>query len=218
MKFKLSDVKESVEHVFDQTIKIPEPPISWRDKIEALEESDLFNQRASCIFDMRKWQVETLGFQHIESHDMVEMIMGEKCTDVTYSTNRQEHEWAYDHHSDEILKGWGGKPAIFSCIKRIGLWHLPPFSKKKIWSVQFGKLNYLKREIPYGVVLRINECKKQKIFNAFNVIAPMEAWEQKTDIDPIVVGTIWELPPSNDDGTGKPKDVGQVAHYFIAQW
>lgn len=213
MQFKLSDVKESVEHVFDKPLELPEPSIFWRDKIEALKESDLEKHRAACIFDMRKWQVEELGFQRIESGDMVEMIMGERATGIsTEKRARQEHEWAYDHHNDEMLsKSWGGPPVVFDRIVSKGLWYLPPFAEKKIWSVQFGKLDYLKREIPYGVILRINECKKQKIFNAFSVMAPMEAWERKTDIDPIVVGSIWELPPGKET-------VGQVAHYFIAQW
>jgi hypothetical protein len=76
-------------------------------------------------------------------------------------------------------------------------------------------LDYLKREIPYGVVLRINECKQLKLFNAFSVLAPMEAWEKKTDIDPIVVATIWELPLNNEK---KRASAGQVAHFFLAQW
>jgi hypothetical protein len=44
----------------------------------------------------------------------------------------------------------------------------------------------------------------------------MEAWEKKTDIDPIVVATIWEMPPKVN---GKDSRIaGQVAHYFLAQW
>jgi hypothetical protein len=93
---------------------------------------------------------------------------------------------------------------------------MPPFSKVKVWSVQFGKLNYLKRDIPYGVVLRINECKELKLFNVFQVLAPMEAWEKKTDIDPIVVASIWEMPPKIDEKSGRT--AGQVAHFFLAQW
>lgn len=93
-------------------------------------------------------------------------------------------------------------------------WYLPPFKKKEVWRVRFGKLNYLKRDIPYGVVLRMNEVKKLKLFNVFNVMAPIEAWERKTDIDPIVVATIWELI-KDEHGD---RIAGQVAHYFLAQW
>jgi len=78
-----------------------------------------------------------------------------------------------------------------------------------------GKLDYLKREIPYGVVLRINEIKKLNLFNVFNVIAPIEAWERKTDHDPIVMATIWEIEynPNSED-----RSAGDIAHFFVAQW
>ena len=92
---------------------------------------------------------------------------------------------------------------------------MPPFAKTEKWRCRFGKLDYLKRDIPYGVVLRIQEVKELKLFNVFHVLAPIEAWERKTDIDPIVVATIWELPPNKD---GAYKTAGQVAHFFLAQW
>lgn len=176
-------------------------------------------QRASCIFDMRCWQAEKMGFQKLASGVMVEMLMGESHTETNETDERQVHEWVYNHHDDEVYtkeKGWGSEPTTFIRMERAGLWCYPPFSKKQKWACRFGKLDYLKRDIPYGVVLRINECKALKLFNAFNVLAPMEAWERKTDIDPIVVATIWEMPPK-DDSEKTPK-AGQVAHYFLAQW
>lgn len=213
----LDEVKKRTEKVFENNkIVLPEPPILWKDKIEALEEAKLTAHRASCIFDMRKWQAEELGFKEINSTDMVEMLMKEKHTDEAEGSERHTYEWAYNHHDDVLLNNtWGGKPTIFKRIVRAGFWHLPPFNKKTVWEVQFSKLNYLKRDIPYGVVLKINECKELKLFNCFNVMAPMEAWERKTDIDPIVVATIWELPPNDE---GKFTTAGQTAHYFLAQW
>jgi hypothetical protein len=44
----------------------------------------------------------------------------------------------------------------------------------------------------------------------------MEAWQRKTDIDPIVVATIWELPPQEKPKEGR--SAGQAAHFFLAQW
>ena len=194
---------------------LPEPPIIWKDKIAALEEANLSSQRAACIFEMRCWQAKELGFHQVTTVDLVKMLMGEPHTDTEDAAERQNYEWAYNHHDNKLLeKIWGGKPVLFKRIIRNGLWHLPPFSKKLIWTCQFGKLNYLKREIPYGVVLRLNECKELKLFNCFNVLAPMEAWQRKTDVDPIVVATIWELPPTD----GKFNTAGQSAHFFLAQW
>jgi len=217
----LESVKETTTNIFEggENIIVPMPPVIWKDKLAALEEANLSAHRSSLIFDMRCWQAKEIGFQQIEIVKLVEMLMGKSHTSNGDGdgTVRQTYEWAYDHHADELLgKDWGGNPTIFKCEDRKGFWHLPPFSKKLIWEVQVGKLNYLKREIPYGVVLRINECKKLKLFNCFNVLAPMEAWERKTDVDPIVVASIWELPTPAEPTKGRT--AGQVAHFFLAQW
>jgi len=106
---------------------------------------------------------------------------------------------------------------IFVRKEKVNAWFMPPFKEQEIWRCQFGKLDYLKREIPYPVVLQINELKKLKVFNCFNVLAPMEAWERKTDIDPIVVATVWEIPP-NEKKDEPPNKAGQAAHFFLAQW
>lgn len=222
----LQDVKSATSNIFDgemglKELKVPVPPTIWKDKLDALEEAKLINQRESMIFDMRKWQAKEMGFVEVNSNDMVKMLMGDFHTETDDGPTRQDHEWAYNHHEDEMLSNnWGGKPTIFKRVVRDGLWSMPPFVKRLKWECHHGKLDYLKREIPYGVVLRINECKQLKLFNVFSVFAPKEAWEKKTDIDPIVVATIWELPSKVDEKTKERTrtNAGQVAHYFLAQW
>ncbi len=218
--FDLKEVKESTAQVFEdemgcKELVVPVPPQIWKDKLEAFENNKLESQRTSLIFDLRCWQAKEMGFIQIESSEMVKMLMGEEHTDSFDAKDRQSYEWVYNHHKDEIHtdRTWGGRPTIFKRIAREGFWHLPPFSKTKKWECQFGKLDYLKRVIPYGVVLRIEECKKTKLFNAFHVLAPMEAWERKTDIDPIVVASIWEWVEAE-----KTTTTGQTAHFFLAQW
>ena len=219
----LTEVKTKTQDVFEnesglKKLTLPEPPIIWKDKLEALSKSDLVSHRESLIFDMRCWQAEQLGFQKVDSSNLVQMLMGNHHTETADGETRQNYEWQYNHHDDVVVdkdKTWGGKATIFRRFER-GLWHYPPFSKIMTWECQFGKLDYLKREIPYGVVLRINECKELKLFNVFNVLAPKEAWERKTDIDPIVIASIWEMPsPKEKD---ESRTAGQVAHFFLAQW
>lgn len=219
----LEQAKTQTQRIFQtedlslNPLKVPEPSPVWREKLDALEEAKLFKQRSSALFEMRCEQAKTMGFPLLSSDDLVRMLMGEAHTETSEAETRQDHEWVYDHNTDTVTSPstWGSKPTIFIRKARTGPWFLPPFSKKVVWKVQFGKLDYLKREIPYGVVLRINELKKLKLFNAFNVLAPMEAWERKTDIDPIVVATIWEIPPVEE---GKSGTAGQSAHFFLAQW
>jgi hypothetical protein len=100
-------------------------------------------------------------------------------------------------------------------VEKKGLWYYPPFGKVTKWEVHSGKLDYLKREIPYGVVLRINKLKELKLFNAFGAVAPKEAWWSQKEIDPIIFGAIWEMPP---DDQGKITTAGNSKLYFIAKW
>jgi len=225
MTLSLLEVKESTKPITDkletQELQIPEPSKHWERKIAALEEASLANQRAAAIFDMRCEQAEMLGFKKIHTSEMVKMLMGDSHTETDKGEERQTHEYAYFHVTGKELLGkdcdWGGKSTIFIRKEKVNAWFLPPFREQEVWRCQFGKLDYLKREIPYPVVLQLNELKKLKLFNAFSVLAPMEAWERKTDIDPIMVATIWETPPNEEKGK-ESTTAGQTAHFFLAQW
>lgn len=222
IKIKTSQIFEN-RHCEENNVGlvVPSPGPDWQRKLEALENTNLKNQRNAAIFDMRCQQAEKLGFIKIHSSNLISLLMGEDHTDEKTREDlpRQEHEWMYNHHTDITLDGkecnWGGYPVDFFRMERKSLWYIPPFSKVEKWRVRFGKLDYLKRTIPYGVVLRMMEVKELNLFNAFSVAAPIEAWERKTDIDPIVVASIWEIT-KNEKGTNLT--AGQVAHYFLAQW
>ena len=121
----------------------------------------------------------------------------------------QTYEWVYNHHKDKVETNWNGQPTDYFLKKG--------FLRKKVWQCRLGRLDYLTIPLPYGVVLRINELKERKFFNAFNVLAPIDAWmeEPKAQIDPIVVGTIWEMPIDYEGWCGT---AGETNHFFIAQW
>ena len=216
---KLSELKEKTEKAFED-LKIPEPPIKWKDLLTELKEQKLQRKYERCLMDMRIEQAKMLGFEPILVSDMVEMLMGEKHTNeiIDKDKDRQVHEWVYNHFTGDEYDSkmrWGSSPTNFYLVNKVGPWWLPPFLHKEIWRCKFGKLDYLKRDIPYGVLLRINELKKLKLFNAFHILAPIEAWERKTDIDPIVVGSVWEMPVNDED---KYSSAGDAQHFFVAQW
>lgn len=230
----MMELKEKTDRVFGITtsvsdalnivpseLKVPEPPIHWKDKLEALAEAKLDKQRASLLFDMRCWQAEKMGFEKLVGDDIPEMLMGERYTETKSrdDIDRQTYEFFYNHHTGVTLLGkdclWGGHPQDYVYMHKVKKWFLAPFKMEEKWRVRFGKLDYLKREIPYGVVLRLQEVKELNLFNVFNVFAPIEAWERKTDIDPVVVASIWEIPPVGPKESGT---AGQTAHYFLAQW
>lgn len=219
----LTELITTTNKVFEGELKVPEPSQDWKRKLEVLEQASLVRQKGALLFDLRCWQAEQLGFKRMTIVQMVEALMGQPHTDIGAGTERQHHEWYYNHHTDVTLAGkdcnWGDIPTQYFRMEKKNTWYLPPYNKQEAWRCQFGKLDYIKRQIPYGVLLRIEELKKMKLFNAFNILAPMEAWTSKIEIDPIVVASIWEI--TTKDPTADPKKYdssGQDAHFFIAQW
>lgn len=215
----LEEYINNVEGVFEAGLSIPEPAIHWKDKLEALEASGLTKKRSECLFDMRCEQVKMLGFQRVQTDDMVAVMMGEPHTSSVLRTDlpRQNHEWMYNHHTDEVCTNWGGPPHDWCRMEKLEGWYMPPFMKREKWRVRMGKLDHIKKPIPYGVVLRINELKSLKLFNAYVILAPIEAWERNTDKDPIVLGVISEIG-NNEGETDKYTSILQVAHHFVARW
>lgn len=206
----LQEVKEKTEKVFDDGLKSPESFISMTDRLKALKKCGLTRHVARGAYELRLEQTKSMGFVQLSQETMVEMLMGEPHNSYKVGKVRSNYEWVYNHHTDEFLTRWGGSSLDY--FLRRGR-----FFKKEVWRCRFGKLDYLKITLPYGVVLRINELKERKLFNVFNVLAPIDAWieEPKAHIDPIVVGSIWELPIDHDGGQSK---AGRKEHFFIAQW
>lgn len=207
----LQKVKEKTEEIFEEgkEFKIPEPPVHLKDKLAALKESKLERQYRRCLFDVRVDQAKAVGFVPLTVGDMAEMLMGEPHTtaEVQWWLNAADYGWVYNHHQDKIESNSPISVHPTDFIRKGGFWTFD----KDIWRCRFASLDYLK-DIPYGVVLRINELKKFKFFNAFNAMAPREAWvEDVFTADPIVVATIWEMP-------SEEKSTGDRQHFFVAQW
>ena len=142
----LTEVKEKTDQVFTATeekeLELPQPNHHWLRKLEALEEANLDSQRKACLFDMRCEQAQTLGFEQIKSSIMVEMIMGEKHTHTDDVGARQNHEFFYNHHTDETLVGadcnWGSKPTQFWHMCKKNPWFVPPFRSVEKWRCQMN--------------------------------------------------------------------------------
>jgi hypothetical protein len=175
---------------------------------------------------MRCWQAEQIGFRRVIDSDLVKALMGEPYTetidlslDEKNKKLRQVYEYTYNHHEDKVLEqghNWGGWPSVFICKRRLRDWFLSPFDKREIWRCEYGKLNYLKRQISDEAVSYMNKVKSLRLFNVFNVLAPQDAWENKDSIVPyILLSSIWEWPPVDKDKTGT---AGQIANYFIGLW
>ena len=211
MSLILQEVKDKTESIFEEELKVPEL-IHFKDRLTAFKESKLERQYRSCLFDMRIEQAKAMGFVPLAGEEMVQMLMKEPHNHSIiepWYTGAMRYGWAYNHHENKVLDD-DSISLRQSDYKRKG------WFGKEIWKLRLGSLDYLK-EIPYGVVLRVNELKKLRFFNAFDAIAPMAAWDEEAVFteDPIVVATIWELPIRVDKSSQR---VGRREHFFLAQW
>jgi len=213
----LTEVKERTDKIFEKGLSVVPNSDFFTDyqrKVEAYKEACLEFQTEDVLFELRCKQAEELGFESYSHRELVKMLTGEyPDSGFKEGRERQVHEYFYQHYDDKELKGsdctWGSRPIKYSKTER-------KFLKKNTkWTIQVGKLNYLRKTIPYGVVLKINELKKLKLFNSFEVLAPIELWEKDIpDIDPIVCAQISSIirRPNGRMGSDKNKN------YFIAQW
>jgi hypothetical protein len=194
------------------------PPINnedWTRKIKALQEAHLYDQMNRVKFEARVWQAEQLGFVRLTGKEAVTMLMGKPPTfSMKELDQTHRHEYLYDHvydtdkHTSFLFSSLDGfHPTDFYRYER-RRWF--PLTHKKVWTCRMGSLGALAKDIPYGVVLRVNEVKNLKLFNAFTAVAPIELWLDKPTprTDPIVLATIY----------ANTYNVEKAAHFFLAQW
>lgn len=178
---------------------VPELPQIVRDRLTSLSDANLKNQFNALFYESRCWQAEKMGFNKITLEEMFEAITGLKVNCKPVVEGWQTYEW-FQSPTFERSNNYSMSPTILSYKKHL-------LSRKV--TCKFGCLDYLKKDIPYGVVLKMADAKELKLFNAFHVMAPLECWlENNPVIDPIVVATILDGNNSNRKET----------HYFLAQW
>lgn len=206
----LEEVIEKTGPLFEKPLEIPVPSLHWKRKLEALEEAGLMRQRAACLFDMRVEQAKAMGFQQMTLEEAVEALMGEPPTDDRVRNDLPRHivrKFA-NHHNGEMLVGWGSRPHEW--IRSGGFW------RREKWRCRSGGIDNLKAEVPYGVVLKLNEVRRIGLFNYVEwAVAPDHAWIASSTDDPILLATVSELPP---DPEGKYNGSGREANFFVAQW
>jgi len=211
---------DSVLEAADKTFSLPEltlpiPGAQWKERIHALEDANLPQQRTMAIFEMRCWQAQALGLLSLSPDEIVELIMGEPHTKAYTASTEMEFEYCYNHRTDSVEKRtintW-----MFERIAKDSPWYMPPFFPKLKWRCVGGALDYLKLPIPAGIIFRIQELKKLRLFNCFMVFAPEDAWKSFGKIDPIVVARISEFA-TDEDGDTLLKN-GRQALYVIGKW
>ena len=185
---------------------------------QALDQVYMPQHKAAFDFEMRCRMMEQLGFRKFaNSEEALEFFIEGKAPERDNTPDRAyryyPYSWIYDHRTDKehkcgnstITKPNGARVRWF--IQRYG------WKTKQGW-MTIGPVDCLKQPVPTGVLLSMHDMQQHKLVNCFHAIAPIEAWKPGEKIDPIVFGTIWELP--DDDGSGTER--GEEAHFFIAKW
>lgn len=206
------------------TITVPEPPLMFKQQIEAYDANDLTQQYVDTVHQMRCWQLEKLGFTKVDVAQIAEAIMGKPHTHYwdgekekdRPELERQVHEWMYNHLSGTTLAGkdstWGSRPTQWYRIERVApFWWLPPFMAKEVWRIQYGKLNYIKKQIPVEIAARLQYAKKLGLFNAFTAVAPMAAWTEDSKSDPVLLGCVWPFNPAQNKSDAE-------SFYYLGRW
>ncbi len=225
--FDLGDVITQTDKIFSNgELSLPEPSADWQKRLAAFADAEWEEQHDELLLDMRIEQAKKLGFQKITNSERVEMLMGEERTDDKEGKLRHKTDWIYNHHDDEVLTveghNWGSKCHEYWRIQKIGPFFKPPFLPVEVWRIQSGKLPYLKEEVPREVALRILRVKELDLFNAFEVIGPMEMWKDNDDDDDdekvgaIITAELWLLP--KNDKKDDRANAGRTAHFFLAHW
>lgn len=216
MTEKLIQVLEVANDVCGSSIQLPPPPPDQIRRLEALRAAGLQIKAADCLFGIRCQQARELGFCDFSPEEVVEMLMGEPHTHTDYGI-KHFHEYVFDHHSGQESLGeqcrWDYRTELYTRKVRSRL------RTTTAWECIHGGLDYLAGEIPYGIVLRLNELKAAKLFNAFSVVAPAAAFRTPEEIDPILIGQIWTLPPlRNKSGEIEITGSGEIKNFVLASW
>lgn len=216
----------TVEAVYEQTNEVFEDDllqkaqslkhdmqIANKDKMLALKIANLSTHISRLEKQINSKVATELGFQEFTIEGLARLLMQEEELPISIERmNSMMYEWFYAKEEfkkfiELFRRGEISAQSVNVIFKKRF------FSKKaKKETCRFGSLNGLKVDIPYGVVLRINELKNLGIFSCFNVIAPETAWHENKYVDPIVVASIAEISPW---GT---VSLETMSHFFVAKW
>lgn len=218
----LSEIARKTENLFASELLRPESApkltVLQKDKLAAFDVAQLSRQKASLLFEIREQHAAEMGFQRLELEDVAQMLMGARPhTTGSRWLSTNYYEWFYNHIQEKTKSGCSYSEVLmtrfkhFNWIYDFANFFFPSISSVK-WQVKANTLDMLKKEIPYGVLLRIEEIKKLNFFNAFVAVAPAEAWRQSPEpIDPVILAINKEFPEESTSS-------GRISYYFVAKW
>lgn len=208
----LESVQEKSVLVFEDELQIKVEALKnkrfaeHKEQIDAYEQAGLRVQASKLKKKINISIAKDVGFQELNIESLARILMKENKLPFQVDEWAPEHIYEWNSGFSQCLRT---NSIDVSFIKR------NLFVKKKISKCRMGALDFLKIEIPYGVVLRVNELKELGIFTCFNVIAPEKVWQQPVYRDPIVVASIAEMSAVYHGNYVRIED---MTHFFVAKW
>lgn len=222
-------VQDALDIAGEKPVQFPRPPANEADLLEVYKSSGLACHANDQQFRIRCWQAQNLGFPPVSLEQLAMQLMGECANGPTESVVRTDEgqrqiEYYYDLATDKEFRPCrqgGAKKMTTSRIRRVRqtdeylLWMFPYRQTHVVWEVLHRPMDDLATPIPYGVMLRVGELKRAKLFSCFSVLAPAALFGSVDSpaTDPVLVGTVARSPIEGC----VPSDDG-VRHFFVARW
>lgn len=205
-------------NALDQAIKVFErddiylpTTIAWSNRLHS--SFKLNRERAKTLLEYRCWQATAIGFPKVEIKNFVESYMGSASTATYDDNNKTRYDWIMNHHINRNeAKRWYKSKFYWQRYENQGMFSWPPFHSDLIWECRLVKLNDIKEEIPYLVMLRLLQAKALDLFNTFHVIEVTKSPKPKKHL---LLGSIFELPPNRYK---KFEESGLIVHFLISDW
>jgi hypothetical protein len=196
---------------------IPSIPINTQDYIQAYRDLNLNKHANELYFHARCQQAISMGFSFLTPFEIAKMLICKPNAKIIKVDRYESYEqnWFYDHLFD---KCYDQTTAKFSQLPLMSYETNKWFNREKICMVP---INMLKCAIPYGVLLRIMELKKLKLFNCFYAFAPeqvirTEMYIKPASVDPVIVATMSNGHHINHNTVYINRH--ELAHFFVAKW
>jgi hypothetical protein len=159
----LQELELQVKELFEQTVDLSE----YKDKIILSKELNLPNQ----TYFFRKQLLEKYGLKRMSPEDAILAMHNNLGTVGSRQATDEKHTY------NNLIVNVGTRTHTLNNIKTV---------------YKTGCVNYLYEEIPYGILLRMNELTKLDAIQAFFAVAPLDKWTQGETItqDPVIFASI----------------------------
>lgn len=220
-------VHEALEEAGDKPIALPRPLPHDEEVMQVYKQGGYANHANDQLFKIRCWQAEMMGFPPVTLEEVACEMAGDVPPDssVTRADDGQRQlEWYYDLSTDKEYRPGrhgGAKKMTQSRIRRVRyteehlLWLFPYRQEHVVWEMYHRPVDELAAPIPFGVLLRMEEIKRAKLFSSFSVLAPAALFRRNLPdrLDPVLLGVVARSPIE-----GCVPSCEGVRHFVVARW